>query len=169
MDIDFKHKTVLFKDTKNKRERLGYLTNKLTYDLKRWIGHKERYFQSDLLFPTNRGTKLKLSSYERALRNASSKAGIDNVFPHRLRACFCLEFLKNGGSIYVLSKLLDHSSVEVTRLYLNFTEKELRKEFLKYNPIRHWILHKISLFLEEKLLTWNSEIRQFALIYKIQK
>ena len=136
-DIDFKHRTILFKDTKNKKERLGYLTNKLTYDLKKWIGYKERYLQTELLFPTNRGTKLQLSSYERALRNASIKANIDNVHPHRLRACFSMEFLKNGGSIYVLSKLLDHSSVEVTRLYLNFTEKELRKEFLKYNPMQN--------------------------------
>jgi integrase/recombinase XerD len=89
-----------------------------------------------LLFPTNRGTKLTIGSYETKLKKIAKKANIDNVFPHRLRATFAIQFLKNGGSIYVLSKLLGHSSIEVTQVYLDLTDKELQEQFLKYHPLK---------------------------------
>ena len=133
-DIDFKNKTILFKDTKNKKEKIGYLSIRMLQDLRKWISYKERYITIELMFPTNRGTKLTVHSYEKALKRSALRGCIENVFPHRLRATFAIEFLKNGGSIYVLSRLLDHSNVEITRVYLNLTEKELREEFMKYHP-----------------------------------
>lgn len=138
-NIDFRHNTILFKDTKNKKEKIGYFTSKISHDLKRWIGYRTRYLDMNLslLFPTNRGSKLTVQGYERALRKAANRAKVDSVHPHRLRATFAIEFLKNGGSIHVLAKILDHASVETTRVYLNLTEKELREQFMKYNPTQN--------------------------------
>lgn len=134
-DIDWKNGLIIFKDTKNKKEKIGYLTNRMSYELKRWISFREKYSQrpAEWLFPTSRGTQLQITAYGSSLRRASKKAGVQNVHPHRLRATFAIEFLKNGGSIYVLSKLLDHSSIEITQIYLNLTEKDLRREFIKYH------------------------------------
>lgn len=135
-DVDWSNGVIIFKNTKNKKERYGYLTNKMNYELKRWVTFREKYskYPSEWLFPTNRGTQLQITAYGASLRRAGKRAGIKNVHPHRLRATFAIEFLKNGGSIYVLSRLLGHSSIEVTKIYLNMTEKDLRKEFLKYHP-----------------------------------
>jgi integrase/recombinase XerD len=135
-DVDFRNKAIILKDTKNKSERYAYLTHTIASDLKRWIKFKDLYLQTDLLFPTNRGTKLTIGSYETKLKKIAKKANIDNVFPHRLRATFAIQFLKNGGSIYVLSKLLGHSSIEVTQVYLDLTDKELQEQFLKYHPLK---------------------------------
>lgn len=135
-DIDWKNGLLIFKNTKNKKEKVGYLTNKMSYELRRWINFREKYSQypNEWLFPTNRGTQLQVTSYGASLRRAGERAGIPNVHAHRLRATFAIEYLRNGGSIYVLSRLLDHSSVETTKIYLNISEQELRKEFLKYHP-----------------------------------
>lgn len=135
-DIDFKNGVIIFKDTKNKKEKLGYLTNRMSFELKRWINFREKYSQhpNEWLFPTNRGTKLQVTSYGKSLRNAGKKAGIEDVHPHRLRATFAIEFLRNGGSIHVLSRLLDHSNIQTTMIYLNMSERDLRKEFIKYHP-----------------------------------
>ena len=43
---------------------------------------------------------------------------------HDLRHLFAVEFLKNGGGIYDLSKHLGHSSVKVTEIYLDFLTAE---------------------------------------------
>lgn len=135
-DVDFKNGVLIFKDTKNKKEKLGYLTNRMSFELKRWINFREKYSQypNEWLFPTNRGTQLQVTSYGASLRRAGEKAGVPNVHAHRLRATFAIEYLKNGGSLHVLSKLLDHSSIETTMIYLNISERELRKEFIKYHP-----------------------------------
>ncbi|AFS78403.1 DNA integration/recombination protein [Gottschalkia acidurici 9a] len=102
-DIDFKNKTVLFKDTKNKKEKIGYLSNMMMQDLRRWVSYKDRYMTTESLFPTNRCTKLKLHSYEKALKRDALRGGIENVLPHRLRATFAIRFLKSGGIMCIKS------------------------------------------------------------------
>lgn len=133
-DINIRNRTILFKNTKNKKEKIGYIDGRMLQDLRKWISYKDRYMNTDLLFPTNRGTQLTIHAYGKSLKRTALKGGIENVFPHRLRATFAITFLKNGGSIYVLSRLLDHSSVEVTKVYLNLTDAELREEYMKYRP-----------------------------------
>lgn len=135
-DIDFRNGVIVFKDTKNKKEKLGYLTNKMSFELKRWINFREKNleYHSDYLFPTSRGSQLQVSSFGGQLKNASNRAGIEDVHPHRLRATFAIEYLNNGGSLHVLSRLLDHADISTTMIYLNISDKELRKEFLKYHP-----------------------------------
>lgn len=133
-DINFRNNTILFRDTKNKKEKLSYLTPKLNSELKRWCNYKERYNQSHFLFPTNRHTKMTVSNFEQNLRRICDETGLE-VTPHRLRRTFATDFLKAGGSIYVLSKLLAHSSVQVTELYLNLDREDLRREYLKHATI----------------------------------
>jgi integrase/recombinase XerD len=134
-DINFDSNTILFRDTKNKKEKVSYMNNKLSYELKKWIRFKDRYMNVDYLFPTQRKNPMTVPNFESNLRKVGELANIDNVYPHRLRYTFATEFLKNGGSIYVLSRLLDHSSVEVTEIYLNMDREDIRKEYMKHNPI----------------------------------
>ena len=133
-DLDFRNNTILFKDTKNKKEKLSYMTPKLSGELKKWISYKERYSSNDYLFPTTKNTKMTVQNFEQNLKRTSKKIGLE-VSPHRLRYTFANDFLKAGGSIYVLSKLLDHSSVKVTEIYLNFSRDDIRQEYLKHTAI----------------------------------
>jgi len=130
-DLNFRNNTILFRDTKNKKEKLSYLTPKLSSELKKWCNFKERYSKSQFLFPTTRHTKMSVSNFEQNLRRICDSTGLE-VTPHRLRRTFATDFLKNNGSIYILSQLLDHSDVKVTELYLNLDREDLRKEYLKH-------------------------------------
>lgn len=134
-DINFNNNTVIFKDTKNKKEKVSFLNNKIVHELRKWLSFKERYMTTDILFPTNRRTQLTIQNFGKNLRNTGNGAGVEGVHPHRLRYTFSVEFLKNGGSIYVLSRLLDHSSVQVTEIYLNMDKEDIRKEYMKHNPV----------------------------------
>ncbi len=48
------------------------------------------------------------------------KAGIVGVrfSPHTLRHTFAVSYLRNGGNLFYLSKILGHSSVVITQCYL---------------------------------------------------
>lgn len=132
-DVNFNNNIIIFKDTKNKNEKVAYLNNKMAYELKKWISYKERYVNTDIIFPTTRKNQMTVTNFEHNLRTIGNNIGVD-VYPHRLRYTFSVEFIKNGGSIYVLSRLLDHSSVQITEIYLNMDKEDVRKEYMKHNP-----------------------------------
>jgi len=45
--------------------------------------------------------------------------------PHTLRHCFSVNFLENGGDIYVLMRLLGHNDIKTTERYLRLTNRML--------------------------------------------
>lgn len=54
------------------------------------------------------------SSIRQVLRVAASRVGIPHLSPHTLRHTFGWRFIKSGGDIYILSKLLGHADVKTT-------------------------------------------------------
>ena len=135
-DIDFNNKIVVIKNTKNKKERYVYFSQKMKRELKRWVQYKDRYIQSDLLFLSIRGNQLLIGTYETALRKIGKELGIE-LFPHRLRANFAQYYLLNGGDLLTLSRILGHSQLEVTKIYLQLDEKSISRQYQKFSPLNN--------------------------------
>lgn len=137
-DLDLKFNTILLKNTKNKHERYVYFSDRLKQELKRWLLYRDRYSDSEWLFPTIRGTQLDITAYQSALKQAGDRANVKNVSPHVVRNTFAKYYLLNGGDLSTLSRILGHSSVEVTqRAYLDFTNDEIRRKYRKHSPLDH--------------------------------
>ena len=54
-----------------------------------------------------------------------------NGHPHQLRHSFAVNWLRSGGNIYSLYKILGHSKIQTTMIYLNIVPSDLGKELLK--------------------------------------
>ncbi|MGM7635504.1 tyrosine-type recombinase/integrase [Bacillus sp. Hm123] len=136
-DIDFKHNALLIRNPKNHMERYVYFSNKMKTDLKRWVMYRDRFCDSEYLFPTTRGTKLDVRNFERSVREAGRKVGVA-IHPHQLRNNFAKYYLINGGDFATLSRILGHSSVDVTmKAYLDFTDREVGKKYQKHSPLNN--------------------------------
>lgn len=133
-DINLKGKAVILRDTKNKSERIVFFSTKTQKELKHWISYKDRYMASDLLFPSNRGNMMKPQTYEIALRSIGKKLNID-LYPHRLRATFAQYYLLSGGDLHTLSRILGHSSLEVTQTYLQLDNDDISRQYQKHSPL----------------------------------
>lgn len=133
-DVNLINQAVILRFTKNKKERLVFFSTKLKKELKHWIQYKDRYMTNELLFPSNRGNLLLPNLYERTLRKIGKKLAID-LYPHRLRANFAMYYLLNGGDIYTLSRILGHSSLEVTKVYLQLDEQTISQQYQKFSPL----------------------------------
>jgi integrase/recombinase XerD len=133
--LDFEHKSILIVNPKNKQQRYVYFSPKMAREVKQWLKYKDRYSDSPFMFPTNRGSELEIRNFEKALRDAGKKSGID-IHPHQLRNNFAKYYILNGGDWFTLSRILGHSSVEVTqKAYLDFTDDEIGKKYQKHSPL----------------------------------
>ncbi len=77
---------------------------------------------------------LTVSGLEKIIRRLGEWATIEGVrcSPHTFRHTFAVTFMKQIGDIYLLSKMMGHSSVRVTEDYLkSFSGKEVRLSLLK--------------------------------------
>jgi site-specific recombinase XerD len=73
-----------------------------------------------LLFGTRKNTLVTVRNFERDLKVIGRKLGITGVrfSPHTLRHTFAVAYLRNGGNLFYLSKILGHTSVTITQRYL---------------------------------------------------
>ena len=70
--VDFRARSILVKNTKNGHDRYVFISTKLSGDLKRWFLYRDRYSDSEYLFPTTRGNRLDVSSFENVVKKPAS-------------------------------------------------------------------------------------------------
>jgi integrase/recombinase XerD len=76
--------------------------------------------ESGRLWPVN------TQEFRDRLERASKAARIPHLSPHDLRHTFATRYLQGGGDIYVLSKILGHSSVKMTEAnYAHLVKEDL--------------------------------------------
>ena len=124
--------------TKGRKARTVFFSSKTARELRYWLQYKDRYCDSDYLFPVKQsGFTLQVSDFEKNFSKYCRRAGIKKrVSPHTLRNNFAKRCLLAGMDIYSLSRILGHSSVEVTeQAYLDVTEHDLKKQYGRFSPI----------------------------------
>jgi integrase/recombinase XerD len=138
-DIDLMKKTIILsaENTKSKKGRLVFFGVKMSQLLRRWIQYKDRYMETEILFPTNRKGFLQVINFEKNFRKYVLNCGINKaVTPHGLRNNFGRRFLMSGGDIYTLSRILGHSSVTITeQAYLDLNDEDIRKNYQRFSPL----------------------------------
>lgn len=72
------------------------------------------------------------STIENIVRDIGKKAGVTNTHPHRFRRTGATMALKAGMPVTTVSKLLGHSNIAVTQVYLDISEEDLEHAHEKY-------------------------------------
>ena len=124
--------------TKGRKARTVFFSSKTARELKHWLQYRDRYCDSDFLFPVKQsGFTLQVSDFEKNFVKYCRRAGIKKrVSPHTLRNNFAKRCLMSGMDIYTLSRILGHSSVKVTeQAYLDLTDADIRRQYAKFSPV----------------------------------
>lgn len=82
--------------------------------------NRQRFKVGELLFPTRNGTKMNYHNFLRDFKSHCNDLGITNArtSPHGLRHYFAQNHLRLGGDFYRLSRILWHTSITTTQIYL---------------------------------------------------
>ena len=68
-----------------------------------------------------------IDTIEDIIKDIGRRAMIDRVHPHLFRATYATNMLKKGVDIQVIAKLLGHSKVETTSLYICLSDDEMEQ------------------------------------------
>ena len=101
--------------------------------LKQW--NKKRS-QGEYLFNTKEGKQLKVRYIQAMIKRYSVRATIDkNIYPHTLRHTFATNFYRQTKDIETLRKLLGHSDISTTQIYITLANIDVENAMNNYREI----------------------------------
>jgi site-specific recombinase XerD len=90
----------------------------------------------DQVFLTRDGRPLTKDRLEAIVERYGKKAGITGVrvSPYTFRHTMAVTFLRNGGDVFSLQRILGHSSLEVVRGYVNLAQSDISRVHQRNSP-----------------------------------
>jgi len=68
------------------------------------------------------------------------RAGVKKSHPHRFRHTFAITYLRSGGDIFTLQKLLGHGSLDIVQHYAKLAEVDIQQAHRRASPADNWRL-----------------------------
>jgi site-specific recombinase XerD len=89
------------------------------------------------LFLTDEGYPLSKDRVGNLVKDYGLKAGLTGVrcSPHTFRHTAAVTFLRSGGDVFSLQRLLGHSSLEMTRRYCQLADIDVQRAHMRASPV----------------------------------
>jgi len=125
---------------KGSKERLIPIGKQVQRLLWRYINRyrpKPAGVNCNFLFLTRESRPLTKDRVEKIIVYYGSKAGLKGVrcSPHTLRHTAAVKFLRNGGDVFSLQRMLGHASLEMTRRYCELADIDVKRAHMTASPV----------------------------------
>ena len=129
-DVNFDTLSVHVVNGKGDKERMTYATQVAAKHLISYLRGRKK--ESEMLFCNRDGGRISTTLIQRVLKQLGKRAGVDGVHPHRFRRTFATNLSKRGMEIQEIQKLLGHSNVNTTMIYVNTDDSMIRASYNRY-------------------------------------
>ena len=134
-DLDFDNNVVYVNVTKNRKPLIVPLNRTMVNILSEYLKYRHHKMNDDYLFCNVFGQQLVKSTCYHMLYEYNKRRGVDTTGIHRYRHTFAKQWILNGGNVVSLSKLLGHSSLEITQNYINLLVSDIAKQVDEFNVL----------------------------------
>ena len=124
------------------KERIVYLGKSARRATWRYLQTREWRRPDDPLFATGSDERqFERNVLRRLLNRMGERAGLSkSVYPHRFRHTFAINFLRNGGNLFELQRLLGHTSLKMVMRYARIAESDTEAAHRQASPVDNWRL-----------------------------
>lgn len=137
-DYDDKRGRLHIRHGKGDKERVVFLGDRAKKAL--WRHLADRLTPPNApLFPARSGEHLDRDNLRHTLQRIAKFAGVSNVYPHRFRHTFAINYLRNGGNVLVLQALLGHEQLKTVQIYVKLAELDIENA-RRHSPADNWKL-----------------------------
>ena len=132
-DVDLENKTVFVRAGKGKKDRIVPMINRLVDICRNYLKVREKIGKaSPYFFAGQKGSKPLCHSVFRELIVKLRKKSKLYFTAHMLRHTFAVLMLEGGCNLFALSKMMGHSDIKTTTIYLSATTAHLREQVAKH-------------------------------------
>ncbi len=122
--------TVRVRHGKGDKERMTYATPVAMMHFKEYLLSRKDFNQAAFL--NHRGNRLATSGIQKILKKIGERANVTNVHPHRFRRTLASSLAARGMDIQEISKLLGHSNLNTTMVYVHTKDSSIKMSYSKY-------------------------------------
>lgn len=133
-DLDFKGNTITVARTKNRKGMVVPMSNSLKKVLTEFLKVRKGE-PKDFLFCNAYGGATTVRALQSQIYDYNLAHNITKTSAHLFRSSFAKAYILNGGDAFRLQKLLGHSHITTTQIYVNMFSTDLQKDYDKFNPL----------------------------------
>ncbi len=135
-DLSFSKREITLTLTKNNKPQIIPMSSSLETVLKEYI----RVWRKDadptaFLFCNVGEEQLTTNALRLSFAKYCKDRGVEKTSIHGLRHTFAKGWIKNNGNTFALQKMLGHSTLDMTRKYVNLFNEDIKEDFDSYNPL----------------------------------
>ena len=134
---------------KGGRERYIQIASKDILDVlkKYYIQNTTAIKKSGFFFVNNRGARFTEQSIRLMLKKYAKAAGIErNITPHMFRHSFATYLIEVGVDVSCVQKILGHSSIRTTQIYIHIAAKKQAEILRKMHPRNKMQIIRMKIF-----------------------
>lgn len=139
-DYDNKVGRLKIRHGKGNKSRFVFMGETARKALWRYLADRGEVKPNDPIFMTRNGTPLDPHSLLHMVLRCADRAGVAHANIHKFRHTFAINFVRNGGSVLELQRLLGHERLDTVQIYASLAESDLQAAQKKASPADNWKL-----------------------------
>lgn len=137
---DYEDKTgrITIQHGKGNKKRTVYVGQTARKYLWRYMVGREGAKANDPLFINRNGGAISPSELLHMIVATAQRGGVSHANVHKFRHTFAINFLRNGGNVLELQRLLGHEKMETLRIYVLLAQSDLENAHAIASPADNW-------------------------------